>query len=108
MRLLRRGKQSKDAFDVGIEVTGVGHGRPHLQVFHDGHGTKMRGLPAPVRSSSSGPRASAAAYVAAGKRDAASQARGLPKIVIISVDLPAPFAPISATISLRRLRRRRP
>jgi hypothetical protein len=28
-----------------------------------------------------------------------SRARGLPKIVIISVDLPAPFAPISATIS---------
>ena len=26
-------------------------------------------------------------------------ARGLPKIVIISVDLPAPLAPISATIS---------
>ncbi len=28
-----------------------------------------------------------------------SRARGLPKIVIISVDLPAPFAPMSATIS---------
>jgi hypothetical protein len=28
-----------------------------------------------------------------------SRARGLPKIVIISVDLPAPFAPIKATIS---------
>jgi hypothetical protein len=28
-----------------------------------------------------------------------ARARGLPKIVIISVDLPAPLAPISATIS---------
>ena len=28
-----------------------------------------------------------------------SRARGLPKIVIIRVDLPAPLAPISATIS---------
>ena len=28
-----------------------------------------------------------------------SRARGLPKIVIISVDLPAPLAPISVTIS---------
>ena len=28
-----------------------------------------------------------------------SRARGLPKIVIIRVDLPAPFAPISVTIS---------
>ena len=28
-----------------------------------------------------------------------SRARGLPQIVIISVDLPAPLAPISATIS---------
>jgi hypothetical protein len=28
-----------------------------------------------------------------------SRARGLPQIVIISVDLPAPFAPIRATIS---------
>ena len=27
------------------------------------------------------------------------RARGLPKMVIISVDLPAPLAPISATIS---------
>ena len=27
------------------------------------------------------------------------RARGVPKIVIISVDLPAPLAPISATIS---------
>ncbi len=28
-----------------------------------------------------------------------ARARGLPKIVIISVDLPAPLAPIRATIS---------
>jgi hypothetical protein len=28
-----------------------------------------------------------------------ARARGLPKIVIISVDLPAPLAPMSATIS---------
>jgi len=28
-----------------------------------------------------------------------ARARGLPKIVIISVDLPAPLAPISVTIS---------
>jgi hypothetical protein len=28
-----------------------------------------------------------------------ARARGLPKMVIISVDLPAPLAPISATIS---------
>ena len=35
----------------------------------------------------------------AGEGDAAPRARGLPKIVIISVDLPAPLAPISVTIS---------
>ena len=33
------------------------------------------------------------------KRMVPRRARGLPKIVIISVDLPAPLAPISATIS---------
>ena len=38
--------------------------------------------------------------VGAGEGDGAARARAaLPKMVIISVDLPAPLAPISATIS---------
>ena len=37
--------------------------------------------------------------VAPGENDASDRARGFPQIVIISVVLPAPFEPISVTIS---------
>ena len=98
--LLEARKQREYAFEIGSKMRGAGNRGAHLQVLQHCH-----------------PHEDAAAFrrlrdfqprdlvrgkprdVAAGEGDVPFAARGLPKIVIISVDLPAPLAPISATIS---------
>ena len=79
----------------------VGDGRAHLQVFQHAHARED--APAFRRLRDAQPRdlvrRQCGDVAAVEQRSGPARARGLPKIVIISVDLPAPLAPISVTIS---------
>ena len=98
--LLQPREQIEHLLESSSKYLQIIEARAHLQVFLHGHA-----------------RENAAAFrrlgdpqardimrrqlrdVVAGKMIGRCRARGLPKIVIISVDLPAPLAPISVTIS---------
>jgi hypothetical protein len=81
---------------------------PHLQVFHDGHAHEDAAAFRRLRDlQSSDLVGRQLRNVAAGKRDVLA-GRGLPKIVIISVDYRRRLLQSAPRSRLRRLRRRRP
>ena len=99
--LLQPRKQREDPREIGVEMRRLATSRrPSAGFRARSCAGRCGGPPATARSSAARSRGSAARVMSRpANMMVPSRARGLPQIVIISVDLPAPLAPISATIS---------
>jgi hypothetical protein len=104
---LKQGKEFEHMFQVIDEVGWIrGDDGAHLEIFQHCHArenpTALRRLRDPKQCDLVGGKVGDVLPV---EQDSSFEARGRPKIDIIRVLLPAPLAPISATISPSRMSR---
>jgi hypothetical protein len=100
MRSLRRGNSSKTRSRSLVEVLPSVIDGAHLQVFEHRHAREDAPALGRLRDRHARDLVGRHAVMSVpSKTMRPSRACGVPQIVIISVDLPAPLAPISVTIS---------